>query len=155
MGNEYSGHDQGESSGNVWLKGKASRSLYCSLHGSEAGLPGKSEAMSGEGGVAPEMEQWRQGMQELLARVIELERGIAQSDRRERELLARVEELTRAAARGQGEVRNQVKEISESKAVMGLKVFRGRQSCVQGVAHEVCECHGAAETGNKADPQGN
>ena len=69
------------------------------------------------------MEQWRRGMQELLARVIELERGIAQSDRRERELLARVEELTRAAARSQGEVRNQVKEISESKAVMGLKVL--------------------------------
>jgi len=122
-GNEYSDH--GESSGNVWLKGKASRSHYCSLHGSEAGLPGKNKVMmaaNGEGGGAPEMEQWRQGMQELLARVIELERGIAQSDRRERELLARVEEL-RAAARGQGDARNKVKEISESKAVMGLKVL--------------------------------
>ena len=62
-------------------------------------------------------------MQELLARAIELERGIAHSDRRERELLARVEELTRAAARSQGEARNQVREISESKAVMGLKVL--------------------------------
>ena len=69
------------------------------------------------------MEQWRQGMQELLARVIELERGIAQSDRRERELLARVEELRAAAARGQGDARNKVKEISESKAIMGLKVL--------------------------------
>ena len=68
-------------------------------------------AANGEGGGAPEMEQWRQGMQELLARVIELERGIAQSDRRERELLARVEELRAAAARGQGDARNKVKEI--------------------------------------------
>ena len=62
-------------------------------------------------------------MQELVARVLELERGIPQSDRRERELLTRVEELTRAAARNQGEARNPVREISESKAVMGLKVL--------------------------------
>ena len=67
---------------------------------------------------AQELEQWRQGMQGLLARVIELERGLAQSDRRERELLARVEELTRAAARNQGEARNQVRDMSDSKAVM-------------------------------------
>ena len=81
---------------------KYPRSLYCSLHGSEAGLPGKSLVMAGEGGGVPEMEQWRQGVQELLARVIELERGIAQRDHRERELLARMEEMTRAAARGHG-----------------------------------------------------
>ena len=102
---------------------KYPRSLYCSLHGSEAGLPGKSVVMAGEGGGVPEMEQWRQGMQGLMTRVIELERGIAQRDHRERELLARMEEMTRAAARGQGEVRNQVREVSESKAVMGLKVL--------------------------------
>ena len=69
------------------------------------------------------MEQWRQGVQELLARVIELERGIAQRDHRERELLARIEEMTRVSSRGQGEARNQVREVSESKAVVGLKVL--------------------------------
>ena len=73
--------------------------------------------MAGEGGGVPEMEQWRQGVQELLARVIELERGIAQRDHRERELLARIEEMTRVSSRGQGEARNQVREVSESKAV--------------------------------------
>ena len=79
--------------------------------------------MAGEANGVPEMEQWRQGMQGLMTRVIELERGIAQRDHRERELLARMEEMTRAAARGQGEVRNQVREVSEGKAVMGLKVL--------------------------------
>ncbi len=110
-------------------------------------------AANGEGGGAPEMEQWRQGMQELLARVIELERGIAQSDRRERELLARVEEL-RAAARGQGDARNKVKDISESKAVMGLKVLGEDRAAYKEMAHEICACHGATQTGNKAHPQG-
>ena len=63
---------------------------------------------------AAELVNLRRGYQELLTRVNEIERGHAQ----------RLDELSRAYVKMQGDPRRGYhKELSESKAVMGLKVF--------------------------------
>ena len=72
-----------------------------------------------------EIEGMRQAVQALLNRVGELERMTARGSARERELSTRVEELTRALVRNQGHDRGRVKDISESKAIMVMKLLGG------------------------------
>ena len=58
-----------------------------------------------------------------MSRVTELERTTNKGTTRERELVTRVDELTRAVVRNQGNGRDRVKEISESKAVAGMSIL--------------------------------
>ena len=78
--------------------------------------------MNGEA-AEQELERLRQGFQGLVNRVTELERITNQGTTRERELVTRVDELTRVVVRNQGNGRDRVKEISESKAVAGLNIL--------------------------------
>ena len=69
------------------------------------------------------IEGIRQAAQSLMHRIGELERITNQGSAREREMSTRVDELTRAQVRKQWERRGHAKGISESKAIMGLKLL--------------------------------
>jgi len=86
------------------------------VHGSEARghIPGTTMMNGDPADLAAELGNLRRGYQELLTRLNEIERGHTQ----------RLDELSRAYIKIQGDPRRgHHKEISESKAVMGLKVL--------------------------------